>query len=198
MGTVVYDPDEIVMDRRITCTEPVDDNNRSYVYYEDDDGTEYIAEMDHDVAEGLVQRWNEAVQEDLDIVDKMKYLYQRESTVDKENELLDERLRESRNTVRSYKALLQGRETKIKNYEKLVDAIFGCNTVSEILDACEDAGLAPHQRKHMKSHAEKGGDDTETVNLSDEMSLEEERREYPDRDAALENHWDQREHLKKM
>lgn len=204
LGIVIYDPESIVMDRKITCSPPKDDNNRSYLYYADDDGSEIICEMDADAAEALVVIWNEAIDEDVQLQKQVTYLSDihrksianADKALDKEKargdrakvravaavnrrkDAMAKTLEEKKRTVASYKALLEVRADLIKQLQAKVKA--KDMLLQKYMDYMEENGLTPWE---------------DDENLTDES---EPREDYVDREEKLENHHDTRDHHEEM
>ena len=195
---VIYDPEDIVMDRKITRDE-ADDTGHCHVYYDGDDGSEAITIMDEDVADVMVTAWNEAIDEDVQLQEALTVQIQLNMAAAKDIESIRESLAQAQKDKRNFATLLKGRARKIKVLEgqvKALDALAKDRRVDQLKALTEVSRLEELVKRYtgiMKTHGVKywvdGGE-------SDAGHDTEPRENYVDRDEKLENHHDQREHYK--
>lgn len=187
------------MDRKITHDDP-DENGRCYVYYEGDDGSEIIAEFDEDIAEALVKVWNEAIDEDTALQERVNELAGHVKNTEKDGEAMEQRLAKAMKTNKNYAALLKKRAATIKSFKITVEALEslfkGRGGEIQRLKGLVEAKDALIQK--YIGVMEKAG----VAFLDDELDVEQERREpregYVDRDEKLENEFDQRDFYKEV
>lgn len=172
---VIYSPEDIVMDRKITRGE-TDDTGYCHVYYDGDDGSEAIVMMEEDTADALVAAWNEAIDEAVSLTGALSYNRGLVQGNEKHNQDLEDRLAQAMKTKKNYAAMLKSRKARIDELELQVTMLDGLAKARKG-EINRLTALAKQIDVIMETH----GDDDRT-----------------DRDAKLENHHDMRDHYEEM